>query len=334
MTRLMAGSLFVAAIGLGACGSEDGLADTLSRAATKTCTTENFAVKADDLLPETYTIAGELCGNDPADRKTLLITAHGATYNHLYWNWPQSPETYSFVQSQDVPVLNIDLLGSGASSQPLSLLVTMQSQAFVMHQVVQAMRTRGFENIVLIGHSSGSGMITLEASTYHDVDGVIVTGFLHQFSLGLLAVPFSLYPAALDPAFAGMLDAGYLTTRPGARSNDGFYYAPTVDPDVIVYDDAHKDVVATPYAIGFPLIISDPSISQAVDVPVLSLVGQYDPFCDGAHCPSAADEPTAWSPSAQLELHVIPDAGHNIHLHAIAAEIEYAHVREWLDRRF
>lgn len=309
-----------------------------------TCTGEQFSVKGEGLVPETYTVAASLCSKNPANRNIVLITSHGATYNRLYWDWPQNPGVYSFVKNQDarVSVLNIDLLGSGGSSRPLSVNLTMQAQASMMHQLVRTMRARGFKNVILVGHSSGSGMITLEASTYQDVDGLIVTGFLHRFAPpvpppGGAAVPLSMYPAALDPAFANMnLDPGYLTTRPGTRGNPGFYNAAVADPNVIAYDDAHKDVVTAAHVAGFVAIVNDPSISRGVNVPVLSLVGNYDGgFCDSPACPQAADEPAAWSPAAQLELHVIPNAGHNIHLHgAPYAETEYAYVREWLDRRF
>jgi pimeloyl-ACP methyl ester carboxylesterase len=309
-----------------------------------TCSKETISVKGDGLLPRTYTVAGALCGKEPANKQILLITAHGATYNRLYWDWPQNPAEHSFVRNQDarVSVLNIDLLGSGASSRPLSVNVTMQAQASMLNKVVRAMRARGFQKVILVGHSSGSGVITLAASTYGNVDGLIVTGFLHRFAApvpppGGLAVPLSLYPAAIDPAFSGMnLDPGYLTTRPGTRANPGFYNGAVADPDVITYDDAHKDIVTATHVAGFVAIVNDPRISQAVNVPVLSLVGSHDGgFCDSPACPQAAEEPAAWSPGAQLELHVIPNAGHNIHLHGTPyAKTEYAYVREWLDRRF
>jgi pimeloyl-ACP methyl ester carboxylesterase len=311
--------------------------DGAGRTATvTTCTEELFAV------PE-HAVAGTLCGTDPPNHRVLLITAHGATYNHHYWDWPQDSGVYSFVRNLEahVSILNVDLLGSGGSSRPPSVSVTQQAQAAMLHELVQTMRSRGFEKIILVGHSSGSGAITLEASTYHDVDGLIVTGFLHRSAppppLGGGAVPQSLYPAALDPAFAGVnLDPGYLTTRPGTRGNPGFYHEAVADPEVIAYDDAHKDVVTAAHVTGFVAIINDPSVSRGVDVPVLSLVGSHDGgFCDSPSCPQAADEPAAWSPAAQLELHVIPDAGHNIHLHGSPqAETEYTYVREWLDRRF
>jgi pimeloyl-ACP methyl ester carboxylesterase len=104
---------------------------------------------------------------------------------------------------------------------------------------------------------------------------------------------------------------------------------------LIAYDDDHKDVVTATHVSGFAAIVNDPGVSRGVDVPVLSIQGNFDGgFCHSPDCPQAADEPKAWSPGAELELHVIADAGHNIHLHRAAAPTEFADVRASVDRRF
>ena len=70
----------------------------------------------------------------------------------------------------------------------------------------------------LVGHSLGSGIATVEAATFNDVDGLILTGFLHTFAPAIGAVPAALYPARDDPRFAGRnLPVDYLTTQPGTR---------------------------------------------------------------------------------------------------------------------
>lgn len=285
------------------------------------------------------TLAGTLCGPDPAERGVLLITAHGGTYNRHYWDWPQDPATYSFVRNLEpwVSVLNLDLLGSGQNARPLSAVLTQQAQAAALHHVVIDMRSRGFERVVLVGHSAGAAAATLEAATYRDVDGLIVTGFMHRFTdppPGMQTSPLHL--AATDPAFAGReLDPGYLTTPPGTRSGPGLYHLAAADPAVMAYDDAHKDVVAAPHAAGFVVLVKDPSISRAVQAPVLSLQGVHDiAFCASPACPQARHEAGAWSPAAELELHMIEGAGHAIHLHPAAAATEFALVRDWLTRRF
>jgi pimeloyl-ACP methyl ester carboxylesterase len=300
------------------------------------CNTMTFPVTV-ATLSQASTVAGTLCRKtNGANDRTVVITAHGATYNRSYWDWPQKPQSYSLIRRllPSVSVLNIDLLGSGRSSHPVSAHLTQDAEASVLHQLVQSMRRLGFRRVILLGHSSGSGAVTLAAARYRNVDGIIVTGFLHH-SPGA-SVPLSMYPATFDPAFSDKgLDVGYLTTRPGSRATNGFYNAAVADPSVIAYDEAHKDVAPSPHMSEFLVIIGDRRISRQVNVPVLSLVGANDGFCGSPACSPAADEPTAWSSAARLELHVIPRAGHDIHLHGSSyTDAEAGYVLHWLTRQF
>lgn len=312
------------------------LTPTAAMSEASDCTEESFPVRISGLA-STHNVVGTLCpATNSASDGTVVITAHGATYNRSYWDWPQD-SSLSVVQRlvKQASVLNLDLLGAGQSGRPPSVLLTMQAQASALHQVVLQVRERGYDKVVLLGHSSGSGAVTVEASKYRDVDGLIVTGFLHR-DPGL-SVPLSMYPAALDPAFRSQLrDPGYLTTRPGTRSTNGFFNTAVADPEVIAYDEAHKDVVPFTYAAGFPLMIHNKSISRAVEVPVLAIVGSSDaPFCGTPDCAPAQNEASAWSEAAQLEVQVIPDAGHDTHLHGQSyAESETAHISDWLTRHF
>jgi pimeloyl-ACP methyl ester carboxylesterase len=312
-----------------------------AQAAKASCTAETFPVRVSAVTP-TYKVAGTLCRKAGATRdKTVVITAHGATYNKTYWDWPQEGQSLSLVKRlvSDVSVLNVDLLGSGDSSRPLSVHLPLDAQASMLHQLVQAMRARGFRTVILLGHSSGSGTVTVEAARYRDVDGVIVTGFLHHATVDVLlnirGVPASFYPATLDPAFSDAgLDPGYLTTRPGTRATNGFFNVAVADPSVIAYDEAHKDVVTWLQVTEFPAIFLEPGlVSRKVNVPVLSLVGDHDGFCGTTDCPPAAQEPKSWSSAAKFELHVIPEAGHDIHLHGTSyADAESDYIRDWIAR--
>jgi len=78
-------------------------------------------------------------------------------------------------------VFDYDRIGNGQSSHPSSTEISVASDAFVAHQVVQALRSgriggTAFQRVVLIGHSLGSFTSWQEAGEYHDVDGVILTG--------------------------------------------------------------------------------------------------------------------------------------------------------------
>jgi pimeloyl-ACP methyl ester carboxylesterase len=305
-------------------------------AARASCNAMTFPVTV-ATLTQASSVSGTLCRKtNGANDRTVVITAHGATYNRSYWDWPQKPQSYSLIRRllPSVSVLNIDLLGSGRSSHPVSAHLTQDAEASMLHQLVQSMRKLGFRRVVLLGHSSGSGSVTLAAARYHDVDGIVLTGFLHHQPGA--SVPLSMYPATFDPAFSDRsLDVGYLTTRPGSRTTNGFYNAAVADPSVIAYDEAHKDVAPSPQMSEFLVIVLDPSISRQVNVPVLSLVGANDGFCGSPACAPAADEPKAWSSAARLEVHVIPRAGHDIHLHGSSyADAESGYVLRWLTREF
>ena len=73
-----------------------------------------------------------------------------------------------------------------------------------------------FGRVIEVGHSLNSIAVWREAITYHDVNGVIVTGVAHSIAAkfaGLAGTDF--YPASMDPQFAGRgLDTGWLTTTP------------------------------------------------------------------------------------------------------------------------
>ena len=158
--------------------------------------------------------------------------------------------------------------------------------------------------------------------------------------LGFAATLTSLlYPAAIDPQFLlHGLDPGYLTTLPGDRSAD--FYAPSADPAVVSYDEAHKDVVpatdlatlATTWAMPAGLNVSD-----SITAPVLVVIGAQDAiFCTAPpvfDCsqPGAllATERPYYSSSSSVSVDVIGDTGHDIALHPSADE-SFALISQWI----
>jgi len=203
--------------------------------------------------PDVYSVFGVLCSRGSIDQKTIQITLHGATYGHLYWDWPFQTETYSYVRratAEGYAVLNLDRIGIGQSDRPPAADVTIASNGYVVHQIVQALRGGDLvvpsfgrisaEKVVLVGHSLGSVISIQEAATYGDVDGVVLTGVSHTITPALNEIFAVLYPANLDPRFPGVPD-GYLTTLPGTR--DVFYFPPSRDPLVLAIDEETKETV-------------------------------------------------------------------------------------------
>lgn len=304
-------------------------------------------------LPVHYQIYGELCNPPSGPSKTVQVLVAGATYGHVYWDFPYQPETYSYVRALNAAgysTFNIDRLGIGKSSHPPlgQVTVTMATNAAVVHQVVQALRSGSigahpFAQVVLVGHSLGSFVSWIEAGTYHDVDGVIISGLLHLVNAtGVASFVATLYPAILDPRFAAnalnLNIVGYLTTEPGTRGRS-FYYLPNADPRVIATDEATKETITPGEVASFPVPLVEDSSAQ-IQVSVLVVVGQQDAlFCGTAaeDCRSSDTlqhtEAAFYAPQAHLQVAVIPDAGHDLNLHknaslwfTVAAQWAAAHV--------
>ncbi|HVB72640.1 MAG TPA: alpha/beta hydrolase [Ktedonobacteraceae bacterium] len=286
--------------------------------------------------PLQYSIYGELCNPITGASHTVQLLIPGATYGHIYWDFPYEPQTYSYVRALNTAgysTFNIDRIGTGLSSHPnLSLVdVTMETNAYVIHEIAQDLRNGligngPFSRVLLVGHSLGSAEVWIEAGTYHDVDGVIITGLLHHLNtISLAGVLGSFYPAVLDPRFADAgYGAGYLTTEPGTRGRD-FYYLPGADPSVIAADEATKETTTDGEAATFAPVLVD-GISAQIRVPVLLVDGQQDSIVCGllaTNCSSAATvrqaEVPYYAPQAQLQVVVVPNAGHDLNLHETAS---------------
>jgi pimeloyl-ACP methyl ester carboxylesterase len=257
------------------------------------------------------------------------------------------PETYSYVQTitaAGYAVLNLDRIGIGQSDHPPALDVTITSNAWVVHQLIGDLRQGSigdvaFSKVILVGHSLGSQVSLLEASTYADVDGVILTGLLHVFfPTGLATVTSSFYPVQLDPNFATSgLPEGYITTRPGTRGAD-FYHTADADSAVIALDETLKQTGTDGESTDSADTLL-PSVSQKIHVPVLLAVGQYDSlFCNGLTlaCNNQSDilarESTDYAPQACLEAYVLSQSGHDLNLHLNANEW-FAAAVDWANRR-
>jgi pimeloyl-ACP methyl ester carboxylesterase len=309
------------------------------------CHDVTFSVTLSPSDTQVQHVFGVLCSRGSLRHKTVQIALHGATYSHLYWDWPFQPEIYSYLRratASGYAVLDIDRIGIGRSDHPPAAAVDIAANAHVVHQIVQALRGGDLvvpsfgrvraERVALVGHSLGSLTAIQEAATYADVDGVVLTGLTHNVTpvLGESAVNF--YPASLDPRFAGRnIPDGYLTTLPGTRTI--FYQAPFYDPRVFALDEQTKETVTvTELNTAFPAL----ALSGGIHVPVLVVVGDFDlAFCNPPSCSasgSLASEPSFYAPDACAEAVAIPASGHDLNLH-YTAPLTYFTILRWMDAR-
>lgn len=268
------------------------------------------------------------------------VLTHGATYTHTYWDWPQNPGLYSYVGktlADGRATLNYDRIGNGESTRPLSTEITMATDAYVLHQLIQGLKELGYKRINSVSHSYGSGVALAEAAAYADVSNVVISGYLHRPSNP--AVTAGNYPANQDPKFAGAgLDDGYLTSRPGVRGTS--FHSPSSDPNVVAYDEVQKDLVSRTGLLDFlgqRGVPAATNISNRIHVPVLAVNGQQDAiFCyDPAvfNCANAAavtaNEAPFYAASSLFKVVTIPGSGHDLTLHATAGT-SYGVISQWL----
>jgi pimeloyl-ACP methyl ester carboxylesterase len=302
------------------------------------CTKTDLSVSLILLLPQK--VHATFCRPAGTIPKTVQLLVHGGTYNRLYWDLPNVDPRYSYqrdMAERGMATLAIDCPGSGESSQPLSALITGTGLAAVVHQVIGQLRSgratgTPFDKVVLVGHSMGSGVVALEASTYRDEDAVVLTGFSHSMDLLALTGIFvdGVRPALLDPILSRRLpDPGYVTTMPGTRHV--FHDPGRVAPDVLAADEATKDQVAATVVPDLLTLAFLSPATRGITAPVLIANGQVDTLFCAYHCASPQDLTDAESAyfTSPLTVFLLPDSGHSLALAVNAPDYRTA-VHDWI----
>ena len=302
------------------------------------CSARVLPVALSDSGPADQSMWGELCYRGATEPSVVQLLVHGASYNHLYWDFPYGNGYYSYVDAATAAgyaTFDVDRIGDGNSSHPPSTDLDVTSGAVALHDAVTALRDGAvdghpFKYVIEVGHSLGSFETWAEAGTYHDVNAVIITGALHQLSPTTVPVALAdLYPAVDDPKFAASgLDTGYLTTEPGTRETL-FYDPATANPAVVALDEADKDTVTTGELDGMITMLAEPPAQQPsnqITVPVLVVAGAEDNvFCAGVtqyNCASPASvrayESQFYNAAPRLDVVTIPGTGHDLALSTTA----------------
>lgn len=299
--------------------------------------------------PPEYQIWGRLCIPEGRSASTVQVLLHGLNYSHVYWDFPYRNSRYSYVSrahQAGYATFNLDRIGVGHSSHPPSGQVTLHSNALAVAQVVAALRTgaigsRPFAKVILVGHSFGSEVAKLAASRYHAADALILTGNARHVSPSgaALAAQFG-QPVSEVPRLAAQVpagDDGYVTVKDESRAAL-MYHVPGADPRVIERDAATKET----NTLGEIFTIGDanaPGVTEAIDVPVLFVVGDRDRLVCAADanndCSSsaglAAGERPFYPAAPRVDALLLDDVGHAINLHH-AAPGAYAKLLYWAAR--
>jgi pimeloyl-ACP methyl ester carboxylesterase len=131
--------------------------------------------------PASYSVSGGLFAtqNELVAGTTVQVLVAGATYTLDYWDFGTvDGRRYSYaraVAAHGFPTFAFDEIGSGNSSHPPSDQVTIQSAAFVAHQILQALRNGSvagiqFGKVIIVGHSLSCLVVWVEAIKFGDVD--------------------------------------------------------------------------------------------------------------------------------------------------------------------
>jgi pimeloyl-ACP methyl ester carboxylesterase len=164
----------------------------------KNTDTSQFACKSDG---GTYQVKGHITG--PASAlatgskkkkrkkrpKGVTLYLHGLGVAEWLWRFEGVPSyNYALQQARAGHVsVTVDRLGYGASSRPDGNQICIGSDADIMHQIVQALKTgsyalavgkpRKYKRVALAGHSAAGEISILEAYSYRDVSALIVVAF-------------------------------------------------------------------------------------------------------------------------------------------------------------
>jgi len=255
----------------------------------RTCQRTSVPVTLQPTEPTHYRLAGWLCSRGRPDGKPYRSCSRASPTTTPTGTAPTSRRATPTLTQRwtgRAATRSCSTSTVSASATPTTApapLVTVASEAWVAHQLVQALRHGGlghtrYATVIGVGHSMGSAMWIYEAAQYHDVDALVLTSYLHQPNVThQQAIAATLQPADRDPTFAARnLPAGYYTSASGAATRIADFYSPAdTDPAMAATDEALKQTATSGERATLDLA-RDPTYSRHITVPVLIVVGQDD----------------------------------------------------------
>ena len=312
------------------------------------CAEVSFSVNLSPSDTTAYDVFGVLCSRGSLRNKTIQIALHGSTYGHLYWDFPFQPEIYSYVRratAEGYAVLNLDRIGVGRSDHPPAEAVTIESNAYVVHQIVQDAARRGSGGTALRPCPRRTGGARRPFARLGDLD----PGGGHLWRRGRRGADRRVAHRDAGPgrrellsgeprsALRGARHPGRLLHhRPRRHFRSIFYNADdpsSFDRRIIRIDEKNKE---TTTVAELNTAVAGLGFSTGIHVPVLVVVGDSDKaFCNPPSCTASGSldtEPSFYPADACAEAVAIPTAGHDLNLHYQAPRT-YTTMLKWLNRR-
>jgi pimeloyl-ACP methyl ester carboxylesterase len=240
------------------------------------------------------------------------------------------------VAERGIASVVIDRIGYGRSGRPAGPHSCIGAQADVAHQIVQQLRSGGYElvggpaisfgRVALAGHSAGSAISQIEAYSFDDVDAVMVLSY-----------------ADLGPSVRtlGALTQAVLTCLGGGNPPGHAPFGQSdADFQALMFHDADPAVVKAVSAMRNPepcgddasllaAIATDVREVPSITVPVLIVLGDHDAVFPP---PAQESQRRLFSGSQDVTTETIPDTGHAVTVERSAAKTRDA-VVSWLCAR-
>lgn len=287
-----------------------------------------------------YTIRGHIVATQAAlahpDAATLYL--HAVTQDESYWNFTAVPGyDYAAQQADNGQIsVTIDRLGYGDSDKPPGLGDCFGSQADTAHQVVQELRSGNyqsagaspaFQKVFLAGHSAGGLIATIEAYSFHDINGLIDFGWADGAVSAFLVEEVAYTETHCAESALGLYNypgapKNYLPFGNGAAGILFHTATPAVRAAAPRDADPCGDLLSFPAGITADLV----GVST-VKVPVLLIAGGSDELFPP---PALKLQASRYLSSPSVTYEQLPDTGHGFNYEASHLQT-VAIVNNWLN---
>jgi pimeloyl-ACP methyl ester carboxylesterase len=280
-----------------------------------------------------YELSGRLVTPPGAAGRSVTLYLHEYSFASHFWSFPDDRYDYAAALAREGHAsVVIDRLGYGASATPDGTATCLGAQADMAHQVVQQLRARGYQRVVLAGHSVGGSVAELAYHSFGGVDALAFFGWAHT----------GYSTPALRESFiqGGVCTRGGEEKRPGGPGGYAFYGQRPEDLEGMSFFDAEPAIVSRMKALrerdpcgDVATLVASVAFNRQrasqVKVPILLVMGEEDRVFEPG---TAEEQRDTWTGSPEVTLFKQPRASHALTLEKTAPQMRAA-VARWLTRK-